>query len=267
MRTFAHACLVLPVGAALTLLAMDGGVRAEVAPRRGAADARVRTVVYNPSNVVAVDATYGVSTMIVLGDTEKIETVAVGDSMSWKIEPNKKGNIIFLKPVEPKAATNMNIVSDRHVYTFVLRAHPDSQSDQTYMVKFRYPDVELDAKLLAQAQRLVSEPNRAGFRHDDANTDYHFRGDRALKPAEAFDDGVKTWFRFQGDVPAIFIVEGGKREILANYRREGDYIVVDKIARQWMLRHGGYATCLFNLNRKTQPAVVADVPVSKKSWR
>ncbi|MGH6862422.1 MAG: TrbG/VirB9 family P-type conjugative transfer protein, partial [Phyllobacterium sp.] len=133
---------------------------AEIAPRRGAADPRVRTVIYNPANVVSVDATHGVSTMIVLGEAEKIETVAVGDSVSWKIEPNKRGNIIFLKPVEAKTTTNMNIVSDKRVYTFILRAHAESEGDQTYMVKFRYPDEEADAKLLARAQKLVSEPNR-----------------------------------------------------------------------------------------------------------
>ncbi|UXN57227.1 P-type conjugative transfer protein VirB9 [Phyllobacterium zundukense] len=229
---------------------------AEIAPRRGAADARVRTVIYSPANVVSVDASHGVSTMIVLGDAEKIETVAVGDSLSWKIEPNKRGNIIFLKPVEAKTTTNMNVVSDKHVYTFILRAHPESEGDQTYMVKFRYPDEEADSKLLAEAQRLVSEPNRDNFQFQDTNTNYSFRGDSELKPTNAFDDGVKTWFRFEGDIPAIFIVEGGKREILANFRREGDYIVVDKIARQWMLRRSDYALCLFNL-KKSVPVAAA----------
>lgn len=253
------------------VLALTGATaaRAEIAPKRGVADARVRTVVYSGSDVVAVDATYGVSTMIAIGDTEKIETVAVGDSLSWKIEPNKRGNIIFLKPVEPKTTTNMNIVSDKHVYTFILRAHPEAMGDQTYLVKFRYPDEEADARLLAEAQRLVSQPNRAGFKYESANTDYSFRGDMELKPVNAFDDGVKTWFRFKSDLPAIFIVEDGTREILANYRREGDYIVVDKIAKQWMLRRGNYATCLFNLNRRSapnadQPTVIADRPIVKR---
>ncbi|MGH6859458.1 MAG: TrbG/VirB9 family P-type conjugative transfer protein, partial [Phyllobacterium sp.] len=92
-----------------------------------------------------------------------------------------------------------------------------------------------------------SEPNRADFRFQDTNTDYRYRGDRELKPRNAFDDGVKTWFRFEGDIPSLFIVEGGKREVIANFRREGEYIVVDKIARQWMLRRGASALCLFNL--------------------
>ena len=237
---------------------------AEIAPRRGAADARVRTVIYNSANVVSVDASHGVSTMIVLGDAEKIETVAVGDSLSWKIEPNKRGNIIFLKPVEAKTTTNMNVVSDKHVYTFILRAHAESEGDQTYMVKFRYPDEEADSKLLAEAQRLVSEPNRDNFQFQDTNTNYSFRGDAELKPTNAFDDGVKTWFRFESDIPAIFIVEGGKREILANFRREGDYIVVDKVARQWMLRRSDYALCLFNLKKGTPVAAIASNSSDKR---
>ena len=234
---------------ALSLIGSVAQAFAEIAPRRGAADPRMRTVYYNPANVVSVDATHGVSTMIVLGDAEKIETIAIGDSLSWKIDHNKRGNIIFLKPVEAKTTTNLNVVSDKRVYTFILRAHAEAEGDQTYMVKFRYPDEEEDAKLLSEAQRLVSEPNRANFDFDNTNTNYHFRGDRELKPTYAFDDGVKTWFRFDGDIPAIFIVEGGKHEILANFRREGDYIVVDKIAKQWMLRRGDYALCLFNLHR------------------
>jgi P-type conjugative transfer protein VirB9 len=249
--------------AVLFVIAAVGDARAEVVPKKGAADTRVRTVIYNAADVVGVDATYGVSTMIALGESEKIETVAVGDSLSWKIEPNKRGNIIFLKPVEPKTTTNMNIVSDKRVYTFVLRARPESLGDQTYLIKFRYPDEDADARLLAEAQRLVSQPNRDGFKSEDANMNYGFRGDNQLKPVNAFDDGVKTWFRFKGDIPAIFVVEDGTREILANYRREGDYIVVDKIAKQWMLRRANYATCLFNLNRRaapdmTRPTVIAD---------
>lgn len=222
---------------------------AEIAPRRGTADSRVRLVNYNPFNVVAVDATHGVSTMIVLGDKEKIETVAVGDSVSWNIEPNKRGNIIFLKPIERTTTTNMNVVTDKRVYSFVLRSHAESEGDQTFMIKFRYPDEEADANLLAQAQKLASEPNRSSFKFEDSNTDYWFRGDKELKPRNAFDDGVKTWFRFQHEIPSIFVVEDGQREILANYRREGDYIVVDKIAKQWMLRRGDFALCLFNLKK------------------
>ena len=39
-----------------------------------------------------------------------------------------------------------------------------------------------------------------------------------------------------------------------NYRREGDVIVVDKVAAQWTLRNGSQATCVFNLHAVEDPA-------------
>ena len=92
----------LLLGAALTL-SLSLPAHAELLPRAGKADPRIREVAYNADQVVAIDASYGTSTMIVLQDDEKIETLALGDSVAWKVEPNHKGNIIFVKPVEKNA--------------------------------------------------------------------------------------------------------------------------------------------------------------------
>lgn len=219
--------------------------QAEVFPKRGAADGRIRTVFYNPSNVVTIDAALGVSMMIVLGDSEKVETVAVGDSISWKIEPNKKGNVIFVKPIEKGAETNMNIVSDKRIYSFSLRTADHKKSDQTFMVKFSYGDD--DKALLEAARQMTSTPNLEYLISGQMNTNYQYRGDRSIKPMIAFDDGVKTWFQFTGPIPAIFAIDDGSNETLVNHRREGQYIVVDKVARQWVIRKGKLAICIFNM--------------------
>ena len=57
-----------------------------------------------------------------LGDDEKIETLALGDSVAWKVEPNKRGNIIFVKPVEKDAFSNLNVVTSKRFYSFILRS-------------------------------------------------------------------------------------------------------------------------------------------------
>ena len=126
---------------ALACLALLASVPAlaESTPAPGAADPRIRTVTYSPNNVVAVDANYGVSTMIVLGEGERIETIAVGDSVAWKVEPNKRGNIIFLKPVAPNAMSNMNIVTDARLYSFVLRSSEAPVRNQVYKIRFPLP--------------------------------------------------------------------------------------------------------------------------------
>ena len=48
-------------------------------------------------------------------------------------------------------------------------------------------------------------------------------------------------------MPAIFAVNSDFSETLRNFRREGDYIVVDGTAAQFTLRDGDQWICIFNL--------------------
>ena len=64
-----------------------------------------------------------------------------------------------------------------------------------------------------------------------------------------FDDGKKTFFKFGATVPAIFAVNADFSETLRNFRREGEYIVVDGTATQYTLRDGNQWTCIFNLRK------------------
>jgi type IV secretion system protein VirB9 len=230
-------------------------VSAEEMPVAGRADPRIRSVVYNKDNVVAIDATFGTSTMIVLQDGEKIETLALGDSISWKIEPNKKGDIIFVKPVEKDAMSNLNVVTDKRTYSFILRSNMHTSQNQIYKVQFRYPDDEADERLLAKAKQLAAYPNARQMNVANANYNYGYKGSEINKPSAVFDDGVKTWFVFEGEISAIYSVDGNRNESLINYHREGVYTVVDKVNFQWTLRNGDDATCVFNrrLNTLNQP--------------
>lgn len=233
------AAAILLIGSAMPALA-------EALPRPGRLDSRVRDVAYNRDNVTAIDATYGTSTMIQLQADEKIETLALGDSLAWKVEPNRKGDIIFIKPVDRNAQSNLNVVTDKRIYSFLLRSNTHPPSQQIYAVRFRFPDDEADAKLLAVARERAAFPNLKGLNVANANSDYGYKGASGNKPVAVFDDGTKTWFRFEGEVPAIYIVDAERNESLVNFRSEGPFVVVDKVAAQWTLRNGQDSTCLFN---------------------
>lgn len=222
---------------------------AESLPRAGQLDPRVRDVVYHKDNVVGVDASYGVSTMIILGEDEKIETLALGDSIAWKVEPNRRGNIIFIKPVDKDAHSNLNVVTNKRLYSFILRSAFRDPKRQIFKIRFRYPQDDLDQRLLTQAKARASLPNMRDFNRANGNTDYGYKGSTRIKPMVAFDDGVKTWieFRPETETPAIFLVDKDRNESLVNFRREGNFIVIDKVNFQWTLRHGDEVTCLFNL--------------------
>ena len=97
----------------LLLLILPSLALAERAPEPGAADARVRHVVYNPRDVVNVLGHYGYQTLVQFADYEQIENISIGDSLAWQVVPNERGNLLFLKPIERDAETNLTVVTSR----------------------------------------------------------------------------------------------------------------------------------------------------------
>ena len=161
----------------------------------------------------------------------------------------------------------MTVVTRKRIYSFVLRAGGGAHR-VVFKVRFTYPDDEADAKFMAKAEAMAAFPNkRAAENSTTRNFDYSYKGHVTVKPQIVFDDGTKTYFRFSGDVPGIFLVNADRTETLVNYRREGEIVVVDKTAGQWTLRNGDDTACVFNMraksrtgagfNRKRHPALFA----------
>ncbi|MGD9545786.1 MAG: P-type conjugative transfer protein VirB9 [Methylocystis sp.] len=230
---------------------------AEQAPRAVIQDSRIRTVPFQRDNVVVVHGALGVSTMVAFGDDERIETVAIGDSVGWQAVPDQSKRFLFIKPLETHAVTNMNVVTRKRIYNFLLRA-VDNRASVVFKVRFTYPDVEEDQRLLALAKAKAAMPNyRSLMSRPGTNFDYTYKGQITAKPDFVFDDGIKTYFRFGGEVPAIFLVNPDRGETLVNYRREGEIIVVDKVAGQFTMRKGDETACVFNLRAESAPPPVA----------
>ena len=117
----------------------------------------------------------------------------------------------------------------------------------------------------------VGWPNISGVDKANVNIDYSFSGDARLKPLMVFDDGNKTFFKFDDQVPAIFAVNSDFSETLRNFRREGEYIVVDGTATQFTLRDGDQWICIFNLRKPDfaapDPAILGPVEDDKAKRR
>ena len=123
------------------------------------ADSRIRTVPFERDNVVTVWGTRGVSTIVVLGEDEKIETVALGDSLAWQAVPDQSKRYLFIKPLEKGAVTNMTVVTRKRIYNFILRADAQSARRVVFKMRFTYPEDEADARLMEKARELASFPN------------------------------------------------------------------------------------------------------------
>ncbi|MGZ2488297.1 type IV secretion system protein VirB9 [Rhizobium pisi] len=265
--------MIKPLLIAIAVAPMIGTNSAGAAetPLAGRLDARVTSVVYQPNNVVRVFATYGVSTMIIFDEEEKFETIAVGDTDSWDVVPTEKGNILFVKPKAKNVATNMNVVTTKRIYYLELNDYAPEENKKVFGIRFIYPDKDLNASLQKEAQARAGYPNISGIDKANVNIDYSFSGDGRLKPLMVLDDGKKTFFKFGERVPAIFAVNADFTETLRNFRREGDYIVVDGTATQYTLRDGSQWTCIFNLRKPDfgapDPAIIGPAPDDKAKLR
>lgn len=255
--------LVFASAIGLIVLSRPPIVWAEVQPQSVKADERIRTVPFQKDNIVYLAGMMGVSTMIVFSEDEQIATVAMGDSLAWQAVPDQSKRFLFIKPLQPDAQTNMNVITSKRVYTFFLNgAKPGNTKNAVVKLRFSYPGDSMDANLLAAARQNAAMPNvRAALANPGRlNYDYGYKGAVDVRPTSMFDDGTKTFFQFGGEVPAFFAVKSDGSESLVNYRREGDYIVIDKVARQWTLRSGKIATCVFNM----KPASGASKPAEFK---
>src|SRR5262245_43781194 len=79
-----------------------------------AVDQRIRTIRYAPDQVYRFLGHYGYQSIIEFSKDEIIETVSMGDSTGWQINPAK--NRIFLKPIAQNSLTNMTVITSARMY-------------------------------------------------------------------------------------------------------------------------------------------------------
>lgn len=221
---------------------------AEIIPRKGAVDPRIRTVTYDPMNVVQIPTYYGVSTHIRLGDDEVIRELAAGDNDAWKISASQ--NNIFLKPAQRQADTNLTVITNKRHYNFALMVQPNrgkggwSRSNLIYALHFRYPEQMHGAQ---QQRNLKRELESARLRA--RNTDYWVAGSEEISPTGAFDDGRFIYLTFSEnkDLPMVYEVAPDGSEALVNTNiKGGNTIVVQRMMPKMMLRHGKSVASVVN---------------------
>ena len=232
-----------------------------------ASDPRIRQIGYDPQSVTTLHGCFGFQVTVAFAADERIENVALGDAGIWQAIPNKRSDLLFLKPSVHNGRTNMMVVTDRRRYAFDLVARDNGacRADRvTYELQFAYPQdpgpppIEVAAPVSAQppAPPDAELPPPAA-----RNTAYTFTGTAANVPVRAFDDGHSTYLRWADGAaaPAIYALGPDKTETLVNYASKGDYMVVDAVAPAFVLRRGAAVAVLYN-DAYQQPKLDADAP-------
>jgi len=226
-----------------------------------AKDARLESRLYDPDAVVRIEGRAGVQATISFAPDEHIENVAIGDAALWQVTPNKRANLLFVKPLGSRARTNLTVVTDRRSYFFDLVAAPGGRA--VYLLRFAYPpepkppEPPAAAALNADEARLASglapvDPARLNFA-------WKPRGKPALLPARVYDDGVSTYLAWSAGrpVPAILVRDARGNEGPVNYAVREDMIVLEGVPVAIILRAG---RDMATLDRSAPPAAPSAVP-------
>ena len=208
-----------------------------------AQDSRLVEVMYDEAKVTRIEGRVSVQASIMFGDDEVIENVAIGDSATWQVTPNKRANILFVKPLEPRASTNLTVVTSKRTYLFDLVASPSAKP--LYLMRFSYPgepeeeDIQLAATPTAVERQAARDPY-AVVDPADLNFAWNASGDPELLPENTYDDGTATFLTWPSgkDVPAILVTNSEGVEGPVNFTVRGDTIVVDGVPRTIVLRSG-----------------------------
>ncbi len=215
-------------------------------PRTTSMDSRIRVLVYHPSDVFKYTGYYGYQGSIQLSPEETIETISMGDTVSWQIIPS--GNKIFLKPISTDATTNMTLITNMRMYFFELHANTATDINDpglVFTVKFLYPDSSDITNF-----NKTTIPTGPDLKHPEKyNFNYKISGADDIAPIKIFDDGEFTFFEFKNKnipIPAFFEVLSDNTEAIVNYQTVGNYIVLEKVTSRLTLRRGRDIVCVFN---------------------
>ena len=189
---------------------------AQVRPQPGPGDRRLQTVDYAADQVVILEAAPGYQLTVELAPDEQIENVAVGDSGAWQVTANRRGDRLFIKPLQAGVTTNMTVITSARVYAMDLVPLYSPSPEMAYTVRFRYPEA---AGETAEAPAEAEAPVEGRYR---------VSGARTLHPSRIGDDGRHTYIEWPAEraIPAVYGIAADGQETLVNgMMRDGVYVI------------------------------------------
>ncbi|MFY2610530.1 TrbG/VirB9 family P-type conjugative transfer protein [Achromobacter ruhlandii] len=261
--------------AAGVMLAGMTPAQAASIPTQCGADARIRCVDYDPTDVVSLNVVAGIGILIVFEEGEEFRDHGFGDSSAYFFTP--KGNALYLKARLTDANTNVNIRTTRRSYSFDLKYHGTNDKYAVHKLFFRYPDTKTAQEQSAQKARAIDEAfasRREGF-----NLQYTVSGDAQIGPTHAWDNGERTCFKFASnqDLPSITVVNAAGQETLVDAITNDparNTVCAYRVAKKWIIRLGDAAAAVHNENydpvgventsRTISPDVVRTLPKGNK---
>jgi len=254
--------LVLNVGLGVALAIAALGAQAVNQKSDSPYDFRIKSVIYNPLDVVQVDGVVGLATHIQLAPDEFYVTHVFGGEDMWEL--SNKDNNIFIRPIDEFSDTNLTLVTNKRTYYLVLHyiggvltkdasgqetkkfiETPWSVKQATLGLIYKYPFEDMQAANKELEQRRIREALAAPDK-SPKNINYKMSDDTGtadIKPVNVWDNYRFTSFKFpeNADLPAISFIAADGKEQVVNTHPDGashNIIVAEMTAREWRIRSG-----------------------------
>jgi type IV secretion system protein VirB9 len=208
---------------------------ADTAPKPGSHDARVTYATYQEGQVYRINTRLRNVTLVELGTGEQIQSIAIGDLESFKIDKLERANLFIIKPVVAGATTNLTVETQRNIY--FLQVTEGGRGEPNYSVKFTVPGStraatpgsEIPASLPMSYKIMKKGRALPGF-----------------APVSISDDGRKTTFVIPpgAPMPTIFRADAKGQEYSVNSSVRGTTITVSTRSERWVLRYGEEYVCV-----------------------
>ena len=208
---------------------------AETAPRPGSHDPRVTYATYQEGQVYRINTRLRNVTLVELGEGEKIQSIAIGDLESFKIDKLERANLFIIKPVVAGASTNLTVETQRNIY--FLQVTEGGKGSPNYSVKFTVPGATRSTATASEIPPSLPMTYKIMKKG---------RTLPAFTPVAISDDGRKTMFLIPpgAPMPTIFRADDKGQEYSVNSSVRGTTITVSTRSERWVLRYGEEYVCV-----------------------
>ncbi len=238
-----------------------------------ATDARIKTLIYSPTEVFRLKFHHHFQSYIEFPEYEKFRIISVGDKYAWDIQ--QVDNRLFIRPKQMGALTNMTIITSERPYHFELFSSENNidftDAELVYVARFYYPETDYDFMQTVRIKKPLRQHNlkdvnevllaredvennsyepeiKSQYESDIYNYNYSMVGDESdITPSKIYDDGFNTYFEFKDNIlPDIYSVDNLGVEKIVQYSVNSGLVIVNGVSKQFSLRNNQNIVCVFN---------------------
>lgn len=207
---------------------------------------RLVTFRYSPSVSFTIRALENTFVNIEVPEGETIQGLYLSDATQWSYHITGDNRRALIKPSAAGLVNTGTLVTTARSYELTMMSV--SMGEPWFQrVQWTVPNKTDSASnglywrgqmVTNGASEPASVPGGAGdIDPTSLRFSYKIKGRADFAPSAVFDDGVRTWFRFDKvqDIPAIFALRDGQLEV-ADFAVQGAYVVVPTLAERFILR-------------------------------